>query len=100
MLTQDNPTNTSGIQTQHTWEVWNVTKEDDEFLVMEGLTKDEAEEVAEQFTQDPSKKYFDEEKGVEMNAEYEAKDGGTPMTQTAGPVTDLTPDSGPLSKEL
>jgi hypothetical protein len=85
MLSETVNQHNSGIQVQDTWEVWNVTKSGDEFLVLDGLSEKEAEEIAEQFTQDPSKKYFDEEKGIEVNAEFAARNGGVPQTAVAGP---------------
>lgn len=85
MLSETVTQHNSGIQVQDTWEVWNVTKSEDEFLVLDGLSEKEAEEIAEQFTQDPSKKYFDEEKGIEVNAEFAAKNGGVPQTAVSGP---------------
>lgn len=85
MLSETAVHHNSGVKVEDTWEVWNVTNEEDEYLVLDGLGQKEAEEIAEQFTQDPSKKYFDEEKGIEVNAEFEARNGGQPQTHSAGP---------------
>ena len=101
MLSEVANQHNSGIEVQDTWEVWNVTKDDDHFLVLDGLSEEEAEEIAEQFTQDPSKKYFDEDRGVEVNAEFAAKNGGQPQTHSAGPSMETEfPESRPLSKQL
>ena len=68
----------SGGQIQDTWEVWNVTKEGQEFLVLQGLSESEAKTIAEEYSSNSSRTFYDEETQRELDADYEAREGGMP----------------------
>lgn len=87
------PNNKSKLK--HTWGVWNVTNPNDEYCVVDGLSKDEAEQTAKEFTNDPEMVYIDPETGVEQDGDYEARENGAISDSNSQPVVLKAPDTEP-----
>lgn len=72
--TTPDPQPTPENNTTHTWGVWNVTNPNDEYSVIEGLSEEEAKDLAQTLTDNPEKVYIDPETGVEHDGIFEARE--------------------------
>jgi hypothetical protein len=75
-----NPTSDNSLD--NTWAVWNVTNPSDEYSVLEGLSEQEAKDLAQKLTDNPEKVYIDPETGVEHDGVFEARETHTSTTES------------------